>query len=181
MPILIEYLPAELAARLSVQGSCPPAHWVAVRRACEDHSEDVIHDGEHCVRLPWWRFAALRGVLAFLRQQYGIDFVYSPEARHLMLEARHRQEEFGRPSTQSPLPEEVQERLTALHFKRTLNWYQLRNVARLAALPAAATFSVPGAGKTTEALATFMLTRQEHDRLLVIAPKNAFIAWEEES
>lgn len=47
-------------------------------------------------------------------------------------------------------------------------------------MPAAATFSVPGAGKTTEALATFAYRRESGDRLLVIAPKNAFAAWDEQ-
>ena len=52
--------------------------------------------------------------------------------------------------------------------------------ARLAAIPAGATFSVPGAGKTTEALASFFFKAQEGDRLLVVAPKNAFAAWDEQ-
>jgi SNF2 family DNA or RNA helicase len=57
---------------------------------------------------------------------------------------------------------------------------QLRNVCKLALLPAGATFSVPGAGKTTEALATFAMRAEPGDRLLVIAPKNAFAAWDEQ-
>jgi SNF2 family DNA or RNA helicase len=46
--------------------------------------------------------------------------------------------------------------------------------------PAGATFSVPGAGKTTEALATFVCRAELGDRLLVVAPKNAFAAWDEQ-
>lgn len=49
----------------------------------------------------------------------------------------------------------------------------------MAALPAAATFSVPEAGKTTETLAFFYKARSE-ERLLVIAQKNAFAAWDEQ-
>ncbi|HVJ36873.1 MAG TPA: DEAD/DEAH box helicase [Stenotrophomonas sp.] len=71
-------------------------------------------------------------------------------------------------------------RLQAAGFGRTLKSHQVRNVRVLAALPAGATFSVPGAGKTTEALATFAYRRQPGDRLLVIAPKNAFAAWDEQ-
>ena len=47
-------------------------------------------------------------------------------------------------------------------------------------MPGAATFSVPGAGKTTEALAFFFLNATDADRLLVVAPKNAFSAWDEQ-
>ena len=42
-----------------------------------------------------------------------------------------------------------------------------------------ATFSVPGAGKTTEALALFCLNSNPDSKLLVLCPKNAFIAWDE--
>ena len=63
---------------------------------------------------------------------------------------------------------------------RSLTAQQIRNVCLLAALPAGATFSVPGAGKTTEALATFAFRAEPGDRLLVIAPKNAFAAWDEQ-
>ncbi|MEM9358912.1 MAG: DEAD/DEAH box helicase [Pseudomonadota bacterium] len=50
----------------------------------------------------------------------------------------------------------------------------------MVALPSAATFSVPGAGKTTEALAYFALKKSDNDRLMVVCPKNAFAAWEEQ-
>ncbi|MQF69442.1 DEAD/DEAH box helicase [SAR202 cluster bacterium AD-804-J14_MRT_500m] len=65
-------------------------------------------------------------------------------------------------------------------FTRKLTEPQLRNVCKMALMPAAATFSVPGAGKTTEALAFFFFKAKDEDRLLVIAPKNAFAAWDEE-
>src|SRR5690606_11463541 len=40
-------------------------------------------------------------------------------------------------------------------------------------------FSVPGAGKTTEALAYYYYRRSENSILFIVAPKNAFGAWEE--
>ncbi|RUC23053.1 DEAD/DEAH box helicase [Pseudomonas aeruginosa] len=76
--------------------------------------------------------------------------------------------------------QELMEKLQAAKFGRTLKKHQIRNVCTLASLPAGATFSVPGAGKTTEALATFTYRRQPGDRLLIIAPKNAFAAWDEQ-
>jgi SNF2 family DNA or RNA helicase len=52
----------------------------------------------------------------------------------------------------------------------------------MTALRHGANFSVPGAGKTTTLLASYELLHLEGkaDRLLVIAPKNAFLAWEDE-
>lgn len=75
---------------------------------------------------------------------------------------------------------EILARLQVVGFKRELTNNQLNNLKKLGPLPAGATFSVPGAGKTTEALAYFFLNAKPEDRLLVVAPKNAFSAWEEQ-
>jgi SNF2 family DNA or RNA helicase len=61
-----------------------------------------------------------------------------------------------------------------------LKSFQLENVQQLGRLDVGATFSVPGAGKTTEALAFFTLRRKPNSVLFVVAPKNAFAAWEEQ-
>lgn len=61
--------------------------------------------------------------------------------------------------------------------KRRLKPYQLANLQRLSALPHGANFSVPGAGKTTVTWALHLLLREKLDCLLVVAPKNAFPAW----
>ena len=42
-----------------------------------------------------------------------------------------------------------------------------------------ANFSVPGSGKTAVALATHLLSKGVNG-LLVVAPKNAFMAWDEQ-
>jgi hypothetical protein len=62
---------------------------------------------------------------------------------------------------------------------RELRSFQLRDVAKLASLSAGANFSVPGAGKTTVALAIHLLTCLPEDKMLVICPKSAFPAWTE--
>ena len=62
---------------------------------------------------------------------------------------------------------------------RKLKTYQAENVSKMATLKGSATFSVPGAGKTTEVLAYHVLRSGINSPFLVIAPLNAFIAWEE--
>jgi SNF2 family DNA or RNA helicase len=59
---------------------------------------------------------------------------------------------------------------------------QVDNLAVLLALRHGANFSVPGAGKTRTLLALYEAVRQRDDidRLLVVAPKNAFISWDDE-
>lgn len=76
-------------------------------------------------------------------------------------------------------PEALDDLLQKRNFRRALKKFQVRNLCSLCAMQAAATFSVPGAGKTTEALAYYIVTAQSDDNLLVLAPKNAFSAWDE--
>jgi SNF2 family DNA or RNA helicase len=67
-------------------------------------------------------------------------------------------------------------------FRREPNERQIENLGRLIALRHGANFSVPGAGKTSTLLALYeaLRGRDVADRLLVVAPKNAFVAWEDE-
>lgn len=81
-----------------------------------------------------------------------------------------------------PLSEHVDElgsELRAAGFTRTLKPFQLRNLAKLLSLPHGADFSVPGAGKTTVALASFAIQRSRGlvSKVLVVAPLSAFEAW----
>lgn len=84
----------------------------------------------------------------------------------------------------APLSEdETLARITASGRMRDLpNKRQLGNLGRLLALRHGANFSVPGAGKTMTLLALYEALRGDEsvDRLLVVAPKNAFISWEDE-
>jgi len=65
------------------------------------------------------------------------------------------------------------------NFKRKLSKHQLRNVKKLLQLRHGASFSVPGAGKTTEALA-LLDAKETASPTLIICPKNAFASWEEQ-
>ena len=65
-------------------------------------------------------------------------------------------------------------------FKRDLTKSQLTNVLKMIKYNSAADFSVPGAGKTTEALAFFAFKKNSSSRLFIACPKNAFNSWDEE-
>jgi SNF2 family DNA or RNA helicase len=118
---------------------------------------------------------------------------YELRKRHLPLQADEKvsellqsalshENDYRRASTISaPRATELVGRLAGRGFVRSLTEHQLRNVLRLVSLPSGATFSVPGAGKTTEALAYFYYKRQDDSRLLVVCPKNAFAVWEEQT
>jgi SNF2 family DNA or RNA helicase len=78
---------------------------------------------------------------------------------------------------------QVESWLDEAEFRRTLKDFQMENLIRLMQLPHGADFSVPGAGKTTVALANFAINRVRGlvDRLLVVAPIAAFSTWKEDS
>lgn len=80
-------------------------------------------------------------------------------------------------------PVALRAELAAAGFVRTLKPFQVENLFTILRLPHGADFSVPGAGKTTVALANFALNRSRGvvKRLLVIGPIAAFGAWKEDS
>lgn len=71
---------------------------------------------------------------------------------------------------------------TTGRFTREVTDRQQYDLGHLLTLAHGANFSVPGAGKTTALLATYEAMRGQNrvDRLLVVAPKNAFVSWDDE-
>jgi Superfamily II DNA/RNA helicases, SNF2 family len=156
-----------------------------LKRVAYDASQDATLEGTSGFSLPWWAFVGSRDqFLQVFRAnglKLGTSLVITPEARALLQQSQQAAASYWAASGEPPLAlDALEASLKTSGFRRSLSDHQGPNVARLAALPAAATFSVPGAGKTTEALAFFTLRSQPGDRLLVIAPKNAFAAWDEQ-
>lgn len=81
------------------------------------------------------------------------------------------------------LTDGLAEELLVSGFVRELKPFQLRNLAKILLMPHGADFSVPGAGKTTVALANFAIQRSRAtvERMLVIGPIAAFEAWKTDS
>jgi SNF2 family DNA or RNA helicase len=183
MPIVrIEYIDDEQLALVTCSEDCPLSVWGQVKRIFDERGHGVIFVSPRAIALPWWSFLSFREGVAYILRRNGLILEVSPEAKQLLQLALAREEAFSEATRQNEAKseEELEEELIKRGFLRRLKPYQLRNVARLVSLPAGATFSVPGAGKTTEALAFFFLTSEERDRLLVVSPKNAFAVWEDE-
>ena len=156
-----------------------------IRRVVFDQSDDAAQEGLTKLSMPWWAFAGARDqfLQVFIASGLapGRGLVVGEEAAQLLANSRRNADTYNVAAEAEPLePEVLRARLAEAGFVRPLSAQQVRNVARLATLPAAATFSVPGAGKTTEALAWFSQRAAPDDRLLVVAPKNAFAAWDEQ-
>lgn len=157
--------------------------WSRVRSAFDFGGGSYTVLSTRALSVPLWSILRCREDLGQairkLRELHSISTVVDSAIRNALNEATQRQ--LSLETAQLPVTsEQVKSRLAGLGFKRTLRDYQAQNVAKLIHLPAGATFSVPGAGKTTEALAYYHLKRQENSRLLVVCPKNAFVVWEEQ-
>lgn len=170
-------------SRVRVTVSGDDSLWREVRQALIDHSDATATQDGNSVELPWWEFTsgipALRAAVADFE-----DVSYDLDDKTKALVDRNRAEKasFDGAAGTKPLKESsVRAKLRELGFIRELTKHQCRNVARLAALPNGASFSVPGAGKTTEALATFCVKSGLRQRLVVVCPKGAFPAWEEQA
>lgn len=181
--LLIDYDSSDQTAVISGE-DLPQLVWADVRRVCEDHGQNVVNAGPRRVVVPWWSFLGFRDSLGYVFRRHRINPQLSESTLQLLREAVERQSAYKSANMTELLTEEqLESRLLHVGFTRRLTSHQSRNVARLLRHHAAATFSVPGAGKTTEALAYFFVRREAVSadvRLVVVAPKNAFAAWEEQ-
>ncbi len=182
----VDYREQDARARLSWDASDTEAAWVAqLKRVVFDHSEDASHDDSATLSMPWFAFSGARAQFLQLFSTHGLrpgaGLEVSAEAARLLQQSRRMAESYLKAVDAAPLDANLlRDELKEVGFTRTLSPEQARNVGRMATIAAAATFSVPGAGKTTEALAWFFQRAEASDRLLVIAPKNAFAAWDEQ-
>ena len=155
--------------------------WPFIRRICQDNSDQTEILARTSLSVPWWAFLACQKEIDYQSQRHRIDVIADPVAQSKLDQAQQHKEGYLAARDAEPVPEDtVLATLSKVGFIRELTTEQLRNVCRLASAPSGATFSVPGAGKTTEALAFYSVKRREETRLLVVAPKNAFAAWEEQ-
>ncbi|HTU34514.1 MAG TPA: DEAD/DEAH box helicase [Candidatus Acidoferrum sp.] len=182
----IDYREADRRALISWEGLDEQAPWLSiVRRLVFDHTEEAAQETAYLISLPWWNFVALRPEFLKIFASYGLKpgdgMGVSSAAVELLKHSRQSTEGYEVARAAPSLEEsDLLSKLKSTGFARELSAEQIRNVRKIGALPAAATFSVPGAGKTTEALAYFFYRAEGDEKLLVVAPKNAFAAWDEQ-
>lgn len=162
----------------------PPGLWNSLgRNIAPEHAR---HELGGVVVVPLGRFLDKRNWLGQALKTYAcaVDF---DDALAALLErgVRERAEvdQLLDPTPGLVAEADVSAELAAAGFIRRLKPFQLRDLARLAAMSHGANFSVPGAGKTTVAYALHAVERSRGrvQRLLVVAPLSAYGAWEEET
>lgn len=140
-------------------------------------------DDDHLV-LPLERLLASRNWLAQVLIQHGCPVSFDDRLLAVLQRQDAEVHEIDRllsaPLIVAGIASEV---LGGSRFVRSLKEFQRRDLAHLLALSHGANFSVPGAGKTTVAYASYeaLRTRGVVERLLVVAPLSAFEAWVEEA
>lgn len=182
----VEYREADRRALLSWDSTDEHAPWLEIiRRLAFDHTDDASQDSAYSIALPWWNFIALRGKFLEVFKSYGMGLGTAlhvgESAAVLLRQSKRAADSYIKAQDAQPVAAAaLLAKLKLVGFQRELSHEQMRNVGKIAALSSAATFSVPGAGKTTEALACFFYKANDDEPLLVIAPKNAFAAWDEQ-
>lgn len=176
----IKYLTDKHAAQI-ISDNEQHIGWHEICRTCKELAQDVSLDKNNELIMPWWSFLSLRPTINRLVNKHKIRLTADKEATRLLMLSISREGTYKRAQEAQQLytEDDVKHILAERGFQRPLTPHQLRNVTRLASLPSGATFSVPGAGKTTEALALYCLKKSEDTKLLIVSPKNAFAAWEE--
>ncbi len=158
--------------------------WASLVSIFTDETEDIEYHSSTKISIPWWVLLLKRRHMGSLLQHHRIGqdrFEISDRAKHHISQSSSNLELYQTALNSTPISdEELDTILTNSGFSRTLYDYQSDNVKSLMALPSGATFSVPGAGKTTEALAFFAAKAETNSKLLIVCPKNAFAVWEEE-
>lgn len=183
--IELDFLPGGCPrAKLSI--SNPESRfWGSLVGVFTDETEDIEYVSPTEIIIPWWVLLLKRSHMGSLLQHHRIiqndNFKISDRAKAQISIASSNLQLYQKATQAHPISDiELNQVLQSSGFSRTLFEYQSSNVKSLMSLPSGATFSVPGAGKTTEALAFFAAKSNEETKLLIVCPKNAFAVWEEE-
>ena len=148
---------------------------------CDYIPASVILCSDLSMSFSWRYFLAIKGYIGHFVMAHRDQIIlsYTVGAKKQILSANDTSYQASLQLKHRSI-EDINSILLERGFTRSLTVNQLNNMEKISQLPGAATFSVPGAGKTTEALAFFFINASIADKLLVVAPKNAFGAWDEQ-
>ena len=154
--------------RISAPEGISTLVWDRIRGFFPNHRPEG-NGTSRSVLVPFHEFVTQRPVLSAYCEANEIIIAEEPTISE-RLSRFDRSKSDGRSFSES----ELSHNLLAAGFTRELMTFQTRNVLKMCKAMQGASFSVPGAGKTTEALAFYFALRDEADALLVVAPKTLF-------
>ena len=139
---------------------------------------------EFSITTEWVSFLSILNDLADLRDINKFELVCSKEAEQKIQETIKNQNLISSENFNIELTDAEIKRLSSYGFSKIkLTKFQIRDLKQLLKLSNGANFSVQGSGKTAVTLAAHLLLRNNKkanvNSLLVVAPKNAFLGWED--
>lgn len=181
MDIRIDYLTYTEQVNISNDSTDKVAWKSLYSFICDYLPMSVVSYSDWSITFPWRYFLSIKGFVGqyFSARHNQYRVVFTDNAKSMLKTANDTSYNTAL-ALNARSEAEIKAHLESIGFKRSLTINQLNNLKKISHLPGAATFSVPGAGKTTEALAFFFVNATDIDRLLVVAPKNAFSAWDEQ-
>ena len=181
MDIRIDYLTYTEQVNISNDSTDKVAWKSLYSFICDYLPMSVVSYSDWSITFPWRYFLSIKGFVGqyFSARHNQYRVVFTDNARSMLKTANDTSYNTAL-ALNARSEAEIKAHLESIGFKRSLTINQLNNLKKISHFPGAATFSVPGAGKTTEALAFFFVNATDIDRLLVVAPKNAFSAWDEQ-
>lgn len=160
--------------------------WSQIYLICSAHSDNLENIPPRRLIIPWSEFRYVISSLAQFISKEKMQVIYDDESKRLIYEYYRDIDYLSKSAAGKSIPfvevEDIESTLTSAGFTRNLTKEQVRDAQRLLGLRHGANFSVPGAGKTTTLLAVHSILKYLKivTKLLVIAPRNAFMSWEEE-
>ena len=110
-----------------------------------------------------------------------LDLDYEEDVLIELRDFSSKQQQFIEPTEKIWTQAKIKQHLVDEYStKRTPTSFQLENLEKMLLRKSAASFSVPGSGKTSEGLCYWLCNRTEGEKLLVVLPKVGFTAWEDE-
>jgi len=131
------------------------------------------------IEIPWNNFLNKKKDFQEIVDFFPNDIKFNKTTREILQHSEINLNLFNNPRIETK-DIQIKKILSENNFSRNLFWYQMRNVKQLIRRNSSASFSVPGSGKTTEALAFYSYFYDKIDKVLIISPKNAFKAWFDE-
>jgi superfamily II DNA or RNA helicase len=130
----------------------------------------------------WTAFIQFLSLLSDYKRTHNFEVIYSNESKKFVTDLINSGDPISK-NDKFKIDNADIEDLNKIGFKLKLKDYQIENIKNLLSRRHGANFSVQGSGKTAVTIAIHLLLRNNEnfkaDSLLVISPKNAFLAWDD--
>ena len=159
--------------------------WGDLKRYLTNYENDSIkEESSKYVITEWICLLSILKELKDLKDYKNFLITYSEKAKNKIKDAISSANLINSKEFKYEITEKDIKNLKKYGFNKIeLNNFQIRDLKRLFQLSNGANFSVQGSGKTAVTIATHLILKNfktnEVNSLIVVAPKNAFLGWED--